>query len=138
MTTGVYAGGYPSNHFAFTRSYITELSIMGDTNDVDRVGDTFTMWIDRSIGYGVTYVLQPYILPWSSNHYTVDYVVYDCWWHAFFDGVHHPQIYAVNVWWRNTPIRQTLSIVQPAAGTMEKHFAIPAAPPTYWLPPPFQ
>ena len=110
MTTGVYLGGSPSDRFSFTRSYAYQLSIIGDTNDIDQAGDTFTMWIDRGIGYGITYVLQPYILPWSSNHYTLDFVVYDCWWHAFFDGIHHPQAFTVNYWWRSTPIKPTLSL----------------------------
>lgn len=135
MTTGVYLGGFPSNKFAFPRSYAYQLSFLGDTVDYDQSGDTFTMWIDRGIGYGITYVLHPYILPWSSNRYTLDYVVYDCWWHAFGDGIHHPQGFTVNFWWRTTPEKPTLSIIQPLGGTLEKVVHLDGQPPGYWLPP---
>lgn len=134
MTTGVYLGGYPSDKFSFTRSYACQISIIGDTGDIDQSGDIFTMWIDRSIGYGITYVLNPFILPWSSNGYTLDYVVYDCWWHAFFDGVHHPQAYTVNFWFRDDPVRATISIVQPLGGVVETFIHLDGAPDDYWLP----
>lgn len=135
MTTGVYLGGYPGNTFAFPRSYMHQLSLLGDSSDTEQSGDVFTMWINRAIGYGVTYVLQPYILPWSSNRYTLDFVVYDCWWFANFDGIHHPQGFTVNYWWRGSPARPTITLVQPLAGTQESFFEIPPPPPDYWLPP---
>lgn len=135
MTTGVYLGGYPSDKFSFTRSYASVLSFIGDSADFDVSGDTFTMWIDRSIGYGITYILNDFIQPWSSNGYTLDYVVYDCWWHAYFDGVHHPQSFTVNYWWRGDPLQPNLSIIQPVGGVLVKEYTLPPAPPTYWLPP---
>jgi hypothetical protein len=135
MTTGIYLGGYPSDKFSFTRSYACCLSFLGDSADVEQSGDTFTMWIDRPTGYGITYILRPYILPWSSNGYTLDYVVHDCWWHQHFNGIRHPQVFTVNFWFRGSPVRPTLTIVQPAAGVQEKFFPLPGAPSAYWLPP---
>ena len=132
MTTGVYLGSSPDARFTFNRAYMYQLSFIGDTNDIDQFGDTFTMWIDRSIGYGITYVLNSYIQPWTSNSYTLDHVVYDCWWHAFFDSVHHPQAFTTNWWWRGTPGKPTVSIIQPTAGTIETFHPVDQAPPTYW------
>ena len=136
MTTGVFLGAYPSPQFAFPRSYAYQLSFIGDTTDYDQAGDQFTMWIDRLIGYGITYVLNSYVQPWSSNRYTLDHVVYDCWWHAFFDGVHHPQAYTVNFWTRGSPLRNTVSIIQPLGGTLEKFVHLDQAPMNYWTPTP--
>jgi len=133
VSTGIYLGGYPSDKFVFTRAYAEFIEVLGDTNDVDNTDDTYTMWIDRSIGYGITYVLRPYIKPWSSNHYSLDYVVDDCWWHAFFDSVHHPQAYTVNFWARGSSNALTLTLVQPAGGSASYKRALPPAPPTYWL-----
>lgn len=135
MTTGIYLGGYPSDRFSFTRSYAAQLSIIGDTGDIDQFGDTLIMWIDRSIGYGITYVLKPWIIPWSSNGYTLDFVVHDCWWHAFFDGIHHAQVFTVNYWWRGDPQRPVISIIQPGGGVVETFIHIDGPPPNYWLPP---
>jgi hypothetical protein len=133
MTTGIYLGSYPDPRFCFTRSYAEFIEVIGDTNDVDVSDNTYIMWIDRSIGYGITYVLNDYIKPWSSNGYTLDHVVYDCWWHAFFDSVHHPQPYTVNFWGRGSNNASTISIIQPAAGTASFVETLPPAPPGYWL-----
>lgn len=134
MTTGNYLGGYPGNTFAFPRSYVTQLSVLGDSADVEFSGDLVTMFISRPLNYGVAYILQPYIQPWSSNRYTLDFVVQDCWWFFGLDGVHHVQDFTVNVWWRGTPARPTLTLVQPLAGTQEAFLDLPPAPPDYWLP----
>ena len=135
VTTGVYLGGYPSAQFALNRAYAYQLSFLGATNDLDVSGDTYTLWYDRSIGYGITYVLFPYFKPWSSNRYTLDFIVYDCWWHAFFDGIHHPQGFTVNYWWRDTPKLPTLTIVDPGSSAAEAFSPLPSQPPTYWFPP---
>jgi hypothetical protein len=136
MPVGVFLGAYPSAQFAFPRSYAYQLSLLGQSNDVEQFGDKFIQWIDRSIGYGVTYVLNDFILPWSSNRYTLDHVVYDCWWHAFFDGVHHPQAYTVNFWVRGSPLLNTITLVDPALQTHEAFIALSPSPTGYWTPSP--
>jgi len=133
MPTGVFLGAYPSPRFAFTRSYVEKLEILGDSNDVDVSGDQYTMWIDRPTGYGVTYILNSYIKPWSSNGYTLDHVVYDCWWHYGFDGIHHPQAFTVNCWPRGSFSLTTLTLVQPLAGTASYSEYLPSSPANYWL-----
>lgn len=138
MTTGILIGAVPSPRFAFTRSYISQLGFYGSSNDIDQSGDQFTVWLNRTIGYGIVYVLYPNILPWNSNHYTLDHVVYDCWWIYNFDGVHHPQFYSINWWWRGTPELQTISIVEYAGGAMEKFYTLGNPPSTYWLPEPLR
>jgi len=109
------------------------LEILGDTNDVDVSGDTYTMWIDRPTGYGITYVLNDYIKPWSSNGYTLDHIVYDCWWHQFFTGIHNPQVFTTNFWARGADNVWTITIVQPGGGTQSYIEQLPPAPSGYWL-----
>ena len=137
MTTGEYIGGYPSNKFTITRSYAYQLSFLSETADVERSGNTFTVFINRATNFGVVYVIQDWVIPWSSNRLSLDFVVYDCWWFLGGDGVHHPQIFTVNYWWRGSPIKPTLTIVQPGSAGHEKFFALPGAPADYWLPPVF-
>lgn len=135
MPTGVYLGGFPSPEFAFTRSYAAQLGFYGDSTDIDQSGDTFTVWLDRPTGYGIVYVLNDFIQPWSSNRYTLDFVVADCWWIYNFDGFHHPQAFTVNYWWRGFPLRPTISLIQPSAGSLETFIPLPHSPVDYWLPP---
>lgn len=136
MTTGIYLGGSPSNKFAFYRSYAYVLTTLGDSNDIEVDGNTITMFIDRPTNYGVVYVLNDFIIPWSSNRYTLDYVVYDCWWFSGFDGIHHPQAFTVNFWPRTTLGISGLTIVQPLAGTFEAIIPLPSQPAGYWTPSP--
>lgn len=134
MTTGIYVGGFPSAKFGFPRSYAAQFNIYATTTDIDQFGDTFTVWINRTIGYGITFILQPYVLPWSSNYYTLDFLVYDLWWHAFFDGVHHPDTYSMAFTWLGSPARPTITIALSIGGSIENISQLPPAPPTYWYP----
>jgi len=136
MTTGTYLGGYPSDKFAFPRSYAYLLTTVGDSNDVEVDGDTITMFISRPLNYGIVYVLNDFIWPWSSNRYTLDFVVYDCWWFFGTDGVHHPQAFTVNYWQRAPLGINSISIIQPLAGTFEALIPLPHQPPGYWTPAP--
>lgn len=136
MTTGVYLGSYPAPQFAFPRSYAIALTTLGDSNDIEISDDTITMYIDRTLNYGVVYVLFPYVIPWSSNRYTLDHIVYDCWWFYGFDGVHHPQAFTTNYWIRTAANVPCVTVVQPLAGTFEAIIPLPSQPPGYWLPSP--
>lgn len=135
MTTGIPVTLAPSAQFAFPRSYVAQLMVLDNVSDVERSGDTITVHLDRSIGYGIVYVLNSYIIPWSSNRYTIDHVIYDCWWFAFFDGVHHPQGYSVYYECRGSPPLPSILIANPAGWTIDNILPIPSAPAGYWLPP---
>jgi len=137
MTTGIYLGGYPSDRFVVYRSYYYQLEIVGDSNDVDVVGDTITMWISRPLNYGITYVLNDYVIPWSSNRYTLDFIVYDCWWFFGGSGVHNAQAYTVNFWPRTADLIPTLSIIQPLGGIASFITPLPYQPSTWWTPLPY-
>jgi hypothetical protein len=133
-----YLGSYPSARFAFPRSYAYQLSIIDATATVILAGDTIIVMFDASIGYFTTYVLDPRFLPWTSNRCTLDFIVLDCWWQAFFDGVHHVQSFTTNHWYRGTPAVATVSLINPFASAMEHFIPLPSQPSDYWLAPPFE
>lgn len=132
MTTGILVGASPSPQFRFPRSYLKQLAIVGATNDVEQFGNEFVLWLDRSISYGVRIVFADFILPWSSNVYSLDHAVYDLWWFAFGDGVHHPDTFSVLWSHRGTPPIPTLSVVTSSASLHENFVHLDVSPPDWW------
>lgn len=135
MPTGVPYGYFPSAKFAFPRSYFAQILVSDQAADITRVGNSIHTSIDPLIGYGIWYQIHPNIWPWSSNRYTLDFVVVDCWWEAFFDGVHHPQGYTTNFLYYGTPPLPTLQIANPFISTFNEVIHVTQAPSYYWLPP---
>lgn len=125
----------PTQKFAFKRSYAAQIVVSGQSNDVEFVGGTITQWIDRSIGYGIVYKILPAFVAWSSNRYTLDYIVDDVWWFAFFDGIHHPQDYRIAFATMGMPYRPSVWIVDPASTAFSVTLPLSPAPPSYWVPP---
>jgi len=138
MPAAGYFGGYPGDTFAFPRSYAWQLSIIGDIDSIAVDGNEITLWINPAIGYYILYTLDPRFWNWSSNRWTLDYIVTDCRWFAFFDGVPHLQFFTVNFWYRGLTLIPTVSLIQPFAATLEEFIPLPQSPPDYWKPPPLE
>jgi hypothetical protein len=134
VPTGIPYGYFPSAKFAFPRSYFARILVTDQSPNITLVGNLIHTDIDASIGYGIWYVLDIRIMPWSSNRYTLDFPVIDCWWEAFFDGIHHPQGYEVNFTYHGTPLLPCLEIRNPFIQTDQEVFNVAQAPPNYWLP----
>lgn len=133
-----FLGGYPGDTFAFPRSYAWQLSFIGDIDSLTIVDNEVILMINPAIGYYIRYLLDERFLPWSSNRWTLDYIVTSCHWFAFFDGVPHMQLFTVNFWNRGATLIPTVSIIQPFAATIEEFIPLPQSPPTYWKPPPLE
>jgi hypothetical protein len=98
------------------------------------VDNVITVMYDPLIGYFTTYVIDERFLPWSSNRWTLDFIVVDCWWQAFFDGIHHVQSFTTNHWYRSDPPLATISLINPFASAAEYFIPLPSQPSDYWLP----
>lgn len=131
------AGFYtPSAKFAFPRSYAYQIYVEDQAPTITRVGDYIHTDISSVIGYGIWYKIRPQMWNWSSNRYTLDFVVETCWWEAFFDGIHHDQDYVVALAPRGTSPLMSIVISNPYIQTDFVPFAIAQAPSTYWTPTP--
>lgn len=131
------AGSYtPQAKFAFPRSYAYQIYVEDQSPNITRVGDYIHTDIDASIGYGIWYKVRPQIWEWSSNRYTLDFVVEDCWWEAFFDGIHHPQDFVVAFASRSTPQIPSIVISNPFIQTDFVVIPISQAATNYWTPTP--
>jgi hypothetical protein len=121
--------------FAFPRSYIHQLVVSDQSPNITLTDNVILTTIDITIGYWIVYVLDPRFMAWSSNRYTLDFPVVECYWQAFFDGVHHPQSVATNyIYYGPTPL-PSLEVRNPFLVTDQHVFPLAAAPPGYWVPP---
>jgi len=124
----------PQAKFAFPRSYFYEIVVEDQAPTILRVGNNIHTIIDASVGYGIWYIINPKMWAWSSNRYTLDHVVLDCWWEYGFDGVHHPQDYGVA--WNGEPLRLKTHILinNPFLTTNFARFPVDPQPSNYWTP----
>ena len=132
-----FLGAYPQPRFALPRSYAYQLSILDGAAAVTMVDNVITVMFNPLIGYYTTYVLDERFLPWSSNRWTLDFIVAACTWQAYFDGVHHLQAFTVNHWFRGVPAVPTITLVNPYSSPNEYFLPLPHQPADYWSPPPF-
>lgn len=126
----------PGAKFAFPRSYYYQIYCEDQSPNISRFLDYIHVDIDPTIGYGIWYKIRPQFWNWSSNRYTLDFVLEDVWWEANFDGVHHPQAAVVQFGSRGNPPIASLIISNPFIQTDFVALDVQQAPPTYWTPTP--
>lgn len=125
----------PSPKFALPRSYITQLVIGTHGYDCTKTGNVFTCNSTYTPGQVEGYEIAPYVWPWSSNKYTLDYIVIDSWWTNTAEPWHHPNYYSLTYQWRGDPGKPVLYIFNPFLHPNDFVFDLPDAPSGYWLPP---
>lgn len=125
---------HPQNQFNFPRSYVKKLRVI--TNHVNSVSytDGVITWghVPPDAVDGQT-VLKPNFVVWSSNVYSLDYLV-QAWWYRI-----NPD--PTKIEWGGEcnfvydPI-QKCNVIEIATALADTtyYFDLPPAPPTYWLP----
>lgn len=127
---------HPQNKFYFPRSYVTKLKVL--TNHVNSV-----MYADGEITWGhvppdaVTGLtkLKANFVTWSSNVYSLDYLVEEWWYRIAPDPTKIEWGGECNWIWDGTVKANCIEIATTAADTTY-YFDLPPAPPTYWKPSP--
>lgn len=126
--------GYPSNKFAFPRSYITRVGV--------RSGPAAAIWTDNQVDLvnlstGALYwttIFWDTFWTWSSNRYTLDYIVSDCFY--FPTPLSPPTPLDVIVVYETDPTTfEGIITVSPFAGQpMLFTHPTPPSPTDFWWP----
>jgi hypothetical protein len=133
MTIG--AGVYsPQSKFSFPRSYVRGISLEVVANGITMVGDTITFINPSLPSQHFTVVIDPRVFPWSSNGYTLDYVISESYYQNDPDPTEFPMSFALSYFM--PAARAPYLNFQPfQLNFAQKHyFDLPLAPPGYWLP----
>jgi len=123
----------PQPKFVFIRSYVTQIVVSDQAPGILFVGTKITTLIDPTTGYRIEYNLRANWLPWSSNRYTLDYVVESCFWFGTYAGPPNVQDYGVAYLMHPTNFKMSIQIFNPYLRTDERILAIAPANAPYWL-----
>lgn len=133
--TGVSYGYYPQGRFAFPRSYVAGILVSDQAPQIQQFGNQFRTIIDISVEYWITYLVDERFMAWSSNRWTLDYIVTSCSWaHTAYPGT-HDQGYIVNFTYWGDPPLPVVELRNPFLVTNQVFFPLEQAPSNYWLPP---
>jgi len=132
---GVYVSSSPNKRFALTRSYVRGIQIQDEGTTITQVGSETWSNIPGIPGYRIVYEIRPAVLPWSSNRYTLDFVILNCWWRTNAQPQIHPQTYSVDYVIDSVDKLPYIRIRNPSVVGIKKLFVNPPAPPGYWYPP---
>ena len=125
----------PNAQFVILRSYIYKLQFLDETGALFVSGNEFTIALVGSPGYAHVYKIFEHVLDWSSNRYTLDHIVEDCWWRDDANPTHHPQAYSVTYFHDPIDKLPTIKVFNPFSQAASANYVLPPAPPNYWLPP---
>jgi len=125
----------PSAKFAFPRSYVEMVGL--------RAGYATAIWSGRSVDLiepisGAIYwrtVFNERFWDWSSNRYTLDFAVEECYYFEAGTGNHIPL--NIFVWWSQHPVTlATMIETSPFTGQPYSYpQSLPSSPGGYWFPP---
>lgn len=129
-------GFIPQGQFAFPRSYCGGIEIRHDISAPSWSGNLVQFWIAGSPDALCVVTFQPNFIEWSSNRYTLDYVVDQ----AVYSYPPNPTVFDLPYYlvWRvpNVGARPGILFDVTYGGTYSVH-ALPPQPTDYWLPQPF-
>lgn len=133
-----YVSGWPSNKFAFTRSYVYGIASDDQPNDYATLdGGVLTVVYNSTSGYRSVYNIRNELLAWSSNRYTLDWCVTSAFWYGSWTDVPHVHGWSVRYdRFEDTQIK-VLVIANAYATGFWRGFPIASQPADYWLPQPY-
>lgn len=126
---------YPGARFAFPRSYIYQLDIAGYGDLVTQVGNIFT--IHDTVGGTATVAIikiDNRFVPWSSNGWTLDFIVTD--FYALING-NPPEVplnFALGYAKSSLNQRPCLRFEWFTGAPLYQTFPLAGQPLNYWLP----
>lgn len=133
LGTGTF---YPGGRFAFPRSYIYGIWLsFNNTASVNWTDNRVTFSDSGGVVTGAIRFV-PEFWSWSSNRYTMDYLIDESWYAIAPDPTEVPLPFAL-IYYIDPLNGRPYFVYQPFStpGTGEFKHAAPPAPPGYWLPP---
>jgi len=129
---GFLVGTSPSPKFAFPRSYVLNLAFTAGGWPMTQADNVFTLVVGSPVVYTEVLELYPNFFEWSSNRYTLDYIVKSI---GYFTpgGPLSPAGVGVNWFPNDDPPTPSILFDFVATGSPLRRFSLPPAPPDYWM-----
>ena len=122
----------PGAKFAFNRGYLKDIRMSTHAGTKTWDGHTFKVAVTAPVAYNTFWVFDTRIIAWSSNVYTLDFLLTDAYYVIPPNPTHFP--FVVGVSWEYSEDPPTPFIRVTNAGDFSTHFllSIPQAPSSYW------
>lgn len=122
----------PGAKFAFPRSYIRSIAVVDRSTDVDFVDNEIIVHSTDLPDLSLHYVLEPRFLPFSSNAYTLDFVVCDAFY--TFAPTYTPNNWAFNTTYEINPndLKPMIVISAAFSALYRTYLSIPQPPDDWW------
>lgn len=125
----------PQGQFAFPRSYLWGFSVRINLDGVQD-GRFFRFGTGAPGTQLFTIAWKLKAFTWNSNRYTLDYVIEQSFYQNLPDMTEHPMDYGLAYYAAADTARPVLVFFPFNLPFVDDHFfALPPAPPDYWLPP---
>lgn len=135
MTIG--AGTFtPSPNFSFPRSYIVDFYVFRNGNTIVQTVNKFVVTDAFDPNLTATFVLHENFLPWSSNGFTLDFIVQESYYQTTPGGMQIPLPFNIDFYVSPLTRRSGLYLGWLGLKINPEHFDLEPQPPGYWLPPP--
>jgi len=122
----------PACSFAFTRAYVRQLVFTTGGWPYTWDGQLFRVFVGDPLIYINNTLFRPEFIEWSSNCYTLDFIVQECYYQVPPGFAHNPAGNGVN-WYPNSPTNiPSIQIDFVATGAPFSFIELPPAPPDYW------
>lgn len=125
----------PTARFSFPRSFINELVLYRNLDAVTFIGNVFTIYAPPPDPTTATIKILPAFIAWSSNGYTLDYLVTECYYQLTPGGTENPMPFDVVFHVNPTNGHNQLVIGWFGLHADPETFPLESAPSSYWLPP---
>lgn len=125
---------FPQGGFAFPRSYVGNVALPSDW-DLEAQIDNFFIFNDfRFYNDRIFIRFLPQFWAWSSNRYTLDHCVIDCYYYPLPSTTPTPTPYSLSWLPATTTHNATLKLLSPFFGSGIQYFPLPPRDQPYWLP----
>jgi len=125
----------PQGVFSFNRAYITHLDLYTNVDNYPSLHTNEIRVNSFSFPNIVQYIiLKPQVIPWSSNAYTLGWIVDEWYYQTSPFGTHIPYGGLVKFRW-SADTQSRVMMIQTDSPDHHTYFQLAGAPPGYWMPP---
>jgi hypothetical protein len=122
----------PSAKFAVTRSYVKKIAFTTGGWPTEWDGTLFRVYVGSPLVYINNVLFNPKFIAWSSNVYSLDYIVEQCYYQVPPLFAHNPSTIGVNWFPNDDPPTPSLQIDFIATGYPLSRVTLPPAPGGWW------
>lgn len=119
--------------FAIPRQYLGGIEIGNTWTGISMTGNVITLYGTSPFLYYNVFVIRSNVVTWSSNRYTLDYVLEDHWSNVPPSPSHDPFYVTTEYLGAGSGLPGRVLLRLPGYDAQRAFFPLPPSPPDYWM-----